>query len=358
MRLVLVTATPNSVAQGSGTHVAACNLQAGLEALGHEVQVLAPRGLLAARTDPFSRILSNILFSRADVGRCDLLVGLDLDGWLLAGRVAAPYVAWLHGVIADEARFERGLPRLSLGVQGMAERAAARRAAMVLALSEYSAGRVAALYRVPASRIRVVHPGFDVTRWQKALASVASVAPVDRLCVLSVGHMYPRKNHAALLRAAAVLKPAFPDLAVRIVGDGPERAHLVAQSARLKLGGTVTFLGHLPFTALAEEYARSHIFCLPSLQEGFGMVFAEAMTAGKPIVACRAGATPEVVVHEHNGYLVPAGDDLALADALATLLRDPALRLRMGDSSRQEAVRRFGLEPAAKRFLEAVAPLL
>ena len=351
-----MTATPGSVAHGSGTSVAARNLRAGLEALGHQVHLLTPGGVLARRTDPVSRLLANILFSLADVGRCDLLCGLDLDGWLLARRVAVPYVAYLHGVIADEARFERGLPRISLTVQSIAEGAAARSAAMVLAPSEYSAGRIPPLYHVPASKVRVVPPGFDVQRWLDVLAGVPA-SPSTGLRVLCVGHMYPRKNHAALLRVAAMLKPEFSELETRIVGDGPEMHRLIRLGQRLQLGRAVRFLGHIPLSSLAEEYARCDVFCLPSLQEGFGMVFAEAMTAGKPIVACRAGAVPEVVVHGRNGYLSPPGDDRALSDALATLLHDPALRRRMGEASRNDAAQRFGIEPAAKHFLKAVETL-
>jgi len=357
VRLAIVTATPASVALGSGTYVAARNLQAGLEALGHDVRLLKPEGALGRRADPLSRLLANVVLSRADVRDCDLLCGLDLDGWLLSRRVDAPYVAYLHGVIADEARFERGLSRWSLWVQAVAERAAAHRATMVLAPSEYSAGQIVRLYGVDASKIRVVQPGFDVRRWQELLARARST-PSDRPRVLCVGHMYPRKNHAAFLRAASLLKSRFPDLSVRLVGDGPEKARLVRLAARLGMEGTVEFLGHLPLSALVEEYASCDLFCLPSLQEGFGMVFAEAMTAGKPIVACRAGAIPEVVVHGENGYLAPPGDDQALSEAIATLLREPGLRLRLGETNRNDAARRFGLEPAAHRFLDAVRPLV
>jgi glycosyltransferase involved in cell wall biosynthesis len=69
----------------------------------------------------------------------------------------------------------------------------------------------------------------------------------------------------------------------------------------LDLTSTVRWLGNLPIARLAEEYNRAHVFCLPSAQEGFGIAFMEAMAAGKPIVAARAAAVPEVV---RNGLLV------------------------------------------------------
>ena len=358
MRVAVVSATPPNVALGSGTHVAAQNLRAGLEALGHDVRTLtlSPR-LLAARPYSLVRLAFNVALSARRLEGVNLLCGLDLDGWLLAGKTRVPYVAYLHGVIADEARFERGTTRWSMACQARAERAAAHRARLVLAPSMYSARRITELYGVAPSAIRVVPLGLDVRRWRAALAGVKAHQH-EHIVILSVGRMYPRKNHAALLRAAALLAPRFPQLRIHLVGDGPERRSLLRLARRLGLGQVVRFLGQLPFRALVEEYAASDIFCLPSLQEGFGIVFAEAMTAGMPIVALSAGAVPEFVTHGVNGFLAPPGDDAALGEALAALLDGPDLRSRMGRANADHAPGRFDLVAAADRFLTAVGPLI
>jgi glycosyltransferase involved in cell wall biosynthesis len=168
--------------------------------------------------------------------------------------------------------------------------------------------------------------------------------------------MYPRKNHVALLRATALLRARLPSLEVRIVGDGPERARLERLAASLDLHRNVRFLGQVPRRALATEYISCDVFCLPTLQEGFGLVFAEAMTAGKPIVALNAGATPEIV-RAGVGLLVEPGDDAALAGALDRVLADHELAREMGTSGRRAARERFGTAPAANRFVEAVRDL-
>ena len=104
---------------------------------------------------------------------------------------------------------------------------------------------------------------------------------------------------------------------------------------------------------LAEEYVNADVFCLPSVQEGFGIVFLEAMAAGLPIVACSAAAIPEVVHDGATGVLVPPRDPSALARALGDLLQHRPRAQALGEEGR----RRVGaLTPArvAARFVEAV----
>jgi glycosyltransferase involved in cell wall biosynthesis len=357
LQIALITATPASVSLGSGTFVAAENLRRGLAQIGHQVRLLQPGRPLAPRGFALRRLWFNARLDRRSLRAQDLICGFDLDGYRAGGAAGPPYVAWLHGVIADEARFERGTARWSLTLQSLAERLAARRADLVLAPSEYSRGRIAQLYGVPPERIRVVPPGFDVERWEEAGAlAKADAGPRRGPTVLCVGRMYPRKNHAALLRAVSRLGDAVPGLAVRIVGDGPERQRLEGLARRLALGDTVRFTGQVGFEQLAREYAAADVFCLPTLQEGYGLAFAEAMTAGVPVVACRAGAVPELIGPEY-GLLVEPGDIGALAAALAGLLRDPDRRRLMGGAARAEALRRFGLARAARAFMAAVGPL-
>jgi glycosyltransferase involved in cell wall biosynthesis len=138
--------------------------------------------------------------------------------------------------------------------------------------------------------------------------------------------MYPRKGLGTLLTAMARLRVAHPQARLRLVGQCPEEQHLRRLAARLGLGDTVAFLGHVPLPALAAEYANADVFCLPSRQEGFGIVYLEAMAAGLPVVACRSSAVPEVVADGDTGLLVPPLDPGALAVALARLADDAPLR--------------------------------
>jgi glycosyltransferase involved in cell wall biosynthesis len=356
VRLTLVTGTPDSVALGSGTHVAHETLRRELERLGHEVRVIRPRmppeSVLGLRRWRF-----NLALSPRNVAPADVVIGFDMDGFRLAGRLPCPFVNYIHGIIADEARFERGAVRLALGAQAMVERRAARRADLVLATSHYSRRRLTELYGLPEDDIAIAPPGLDLGRWRAALAA-AGRAPVHGHppTILCVAHMYPRKNLAALIRAAGRLAATTGGVRIRLVGDGPERANLEQLAGALGLGGTVEFAGHVSFDELAREYARAQVFCLPSLQEGFGLAFVEAMAAGLPVVACHASSTPELF-GDQGGMLVPPGDDQALSTALKRLLDDPQVRDRAGRANRERAAG-YDARITTGHFLRAIEPLV
>ena len=193
----------------------------------------------------------------------------------------------------------------------------------------------------------------DLAGWRARLAAVPP-APAHPPTVLAVARMYPRKRLEDLLAAAARLRERIRDVRFRLVGDGPEAARLRALHARLGLGDTVRLLGDVSAATLAVEYVGADCFCLPSTQEGFGIVFLEAMTAGLPIVACRAAAVPEVVVDGETGVLVAPRDPDALARALETVLGDPARAKQLGVAGTRR-VTMFDLEPIARRFVEAAA---
>jgi len=351
----MITATPLTVRSGSGTFVALATLSQGLRALGHDVETIGPDH----PAPPFGYTVQRFRFNRAlsarRLGAADAVIGWDMDGYRLAGRCPVRFVAYIHGQLSDEARFERGLVALSMRLQARAERHSVRHADAVLTVSAYAKRRLATVYRVPEHRIAIVPPAFDGERWSAVLAGAGGPEPGARPTVLCVARLYPRKDVGTLLRAAARLRPEVPTLRVRVVGDGPERHRLMGLARTLGLDGCAEFPGQVPFTELAAAYASCDVFCLPSRQEGFGIVFLEAMAAGRPIVACRGTAAAEVVVHDHGGLLVPQHDPDGLADALRRLLGDPDLRRRLGAGG-PEQVRAFGPEPIARRFLAAALP--
>ena len=281
------------------------------------------------------------------------MVGCDLDGFLWARRRGRrPFVVMLKGIIADELRNERGLVRALLGVQARWERRNTARADAVVVPSRYSAAVAAEVYGVPAARIGVVPEGIDLAAWRARLAA-APRRPRAGPTVLAVGRTYARKRFPDLLHAAARLKPAIPGLRVRVVGKGPEWDALVRLHAELGLGDTVALRGDVTWDELAEEYVNADCFCLPSVQEGFGIVFLEAMAAGLPVVACRAAAVPEVVREGETGVLVPPRAPPALADALADLLRSPERARALGGAARVR-VADYAVERVAERFLDTV----
>jgi glycosyltransferase involved in cell wall biosynthesis len=133
------------------------------------------------------------------------------------------------------------------------------------------------------------------------------------------------------------------------VGNGPCATALHQLSRDLNLAGTIEWLGDVSRTQLVAEYQGADIFCLPSVQEGFGIVLLEAMAAGKPIVASRAAAIPEVATH---GTLVEPDSAEALAAGIESLYRSPEAGLSQARSGRQW-VDQFDAPLVARRFLAA-----
>lgn len=346
MRLAFLSSTPPSAREGSGTFVGLDGLRRGLSRAGHTVDVRALGFRSGFHT--FDRWLYNARIA-ARPPHADVVVGVDLDGFIWARRRRIPYAVMLKGIIADELRHERGWVRALLTLQARWERANCERADRIVVPSRYSAEVAASVYAIPPAKLAVVPEPIDVDAWRRLFAAAAG-RPASRPLVLAVARMYPRKRLQDLLVAASRLRQRIPDVQIRIVGDGPESGHLRRLHAELGLGDSVAFLGEVPRAILAVEYGRAHCFCLPSVQEGFGLVFAEAMAAGLPVVACRAAAIPEVVIDGRTGLLVAPRSPEEVAAALERLLTNAELRKALGEAGRRR-VEAFDLDRVAGEFL-------
>jgi glycosyltransferase involved in cell wall biosynthesis len=198
-----------------------------------------------------------------------------------------------------------------------------------------------------------VPEGIDLAPWDALRAALPAPKPSRKTApvILSVARQYPRKNTLSLLDAMPAVRAEVPGACLRVVGGGPMLKALMRRAEALGLGGAVTFLGEVPCDGeVRREYLGADVFCLPSRQEGFGIVFLEAMAAGLPIVAVRAGAAPEVAAEGEAALLAPPGDTAALAGALIRLLRDAELRARLSEGGRKR-VRGYGWPEVALRFL-------
>lgn len=344
MRIAFLTATPLNIREGSGTYAGISVLANGLRKLGVEIQVFAPAVPFPVFT--LRRLWFNEQLRRRSWEAFDCTVGFDLDGYRIAGRTGRPHVASIKGVVADEMRFESGLTRLTMAVQARCERRHVHRADLVVTTSRYAASRIQELYGLEQEP-RIVPEALDLGAWRELFARNPSSPTPGQFTVLSVCRFYPRKRLDVLLRAAARLRGQIPGLQVRIVGDGPQRERLRSLWHRLELQQTVRWLGNLSQNELAREYQSCDVFCLPSVQEGFGIVFLEAMAAGKPVVAARAAAVPEVVP---QGVLAEPNNDASLAGAILQLHQDPALRQHLVDTGFQ-LVEQYDAAPVASAFL-------
>lgn len=345
MRIAFLDSWLQHVAEGSGTAAAIGGLGRALRAHGHHVARIAPPVAWPANLT-LRRLLFNLYVpALLRTLPYDLIVGVDIDGVFVAKRVATPYVCSIKGVIAEELQHERGNVRRLLWLLSRLERMNARQSPLIITTSNYCRQSIHRHYGVPPERIRLVPEGIDLTQWP------APVARDGGQTILCVARQYPRKHIADLIQAFAQVRQRLPDARLVIIGDGPEHANLKTLAHTLGLGTSCQLTGALPSDdEVRTWYYRADLFCLPSVQEGFGIVFLEAMAAGLPIVATTAAAIPEVVPHGMAGLLVPPADVAALADALTTLLGDASLRRRYGSFGR-DYVAQFDWMRVAEQFL-------
>ena len=188
--------------------------------------------------------------------------------------------------------------------------------------------RTLADYQVAPERCLVVLPGTDPA----PLATGSTDGTPTLLCAAS---LTPRKGHAVLLRALARLKqlPWRLGCAGSATLDPVTAALLQTLTGDLALTDRVAWLGELNAEALAARYLEADLFVLPSFYEGYGMVLAEALARGLPIVSTTAGAIPDTVPAD-AGLLVPPGDEVALAAALSRVLTEPEYRQQLTAGAR------------------------
>jgi glycosyltransferase involved in cell wall biosynthesis len=174
--------------------------------------------------------------------------------------------------------------------------------------------------------------------------------------VVAVGRLTPQKGFDLLLRAWVPIARSHPGWTLRIYGAGPEKARLEAQVDELGLGGKVALMGRT--SRIGEAYAEGSVFVLSSRREGLPMVILEAMSKGLPVVSfdCPTGPAETVATGE-NGVLLPDGDVPALSAALAEVIEDGELRIRLGRGALATAAR-YDQEVIGKQWVELIDDLL
>jgi glycosyltransferase involved in cell wall biosynthesis len=193
-------------------------------------------------------------------------------------------------------------------------------------------------------KIAVCYHGVDLTRFHPRAAGRTTRPPH----LIACGQLEAYKGFEFLLHACALLRARGIEFTCRIVGEGPQRKRLESLCEELALRDCVQLPGVLTHDELIPEMAGAAVLVMPSIVlQGYGKrdvipnVIVEAMALGVPVVATDVGGITEAVREGVSGTIVPPGDATALADTLATLLRDPARRARLGRGALQHARRHF-----------------
>ncbi len=296
----------------------------------------------------------------ADKVRFTLRLGRELvrtrPAWVLAnhlgllralsgvpGIVRPPYAVFLHGIEAWRPLGPATLMRVS-------------HARVRLANSHYTARRVRAA-NPGVGPIEVCHLALPESRAPREPGPGTAVPDIGEAAVLAVGRMAASeryKGHDALLAAWPQVIARVPSARLVFAGGGDDVERIRRAAANPALRGSVHIAGFVPDAELELLYRRSAVFALPSTDEGFGLVYLEAMARGLPCVALRDSAAAEVVQDGVTGVLAASRDPDALAGALVPLLADRACRAAMGQAARARVAREFSRATFEARVTEAL----
>lgn len=246
----------------------------------------------------------------------------------LADAIRQPIVALVHHPLA----YETGITQADERRFRAFETHALARAQHVITSSTTTAHVLLTEYKVASNALTVAEPGTNPALRSQGGRQGTPVA------LLAVGTVIPRKGYAVLIEAMQQLEDL--DWHLTIVGD-LDRDRTTTNDLRRRLlqsglRGRITLAGALPDRDLQRAYARSDVFVMPSLYEGYGMVLTEAVARGLPIVCTTAGAMADTAPDDAS-LKVPAGDATVLAEALRKVISDHELRQRLADNSWQRA---------------------
>ena len=212
---------------------------------------------------------------------------------------------------------------------------------LVCAISEYGRSQ---LMRFSEARhwhkLRVVRLGVDCEVFTPR-AFRYNPSPFE---ILTAGRLAPVKGFEVLIAAVERLVREGRDVRLRIAGDGDGRVRLEDEAARRGLGGAVRFEGWCPPDQLRALYSQADVFALASFAEGIPVVLMEAMAMEIACAATWVTGVPELIRNEVDGLLAPPGSELDLARALARLIDDSDLRLRVGKSARKRVLEQYDLK--------------
>jgi len=275
---------------------------------------------------------------------------------------------WLSGLAARELKASWGVPivhmfhTLGLMKQRVArdagemegeyrikgEQEVLRIADRIVAATPAELAQLQWLYRADTSKVVIVPPGVDISHFypipQDEAKEFIGLQPCEQL-MLFVGRIEPLKGIDNLIEAIAILRQQGVFVCLSVIGGNPapdsetsddtagnsaEMKRLQDFRARFGMEDLVAFLGRRSQDTLPYYYSAADAVVVPSHYESFGMVALEAMACGTPVVASQVGGLAYLVQDGQTGYTVPADDPQALADALRRLLKDPAMRAKLG----------------------------
>jgi len=273
---------------------------------------------------------------------------------LMGGGLGRPYALSVHG---GEFLLASRLPL----VRAMLK-AVCRQAAVVMPQSSYAQTLVTGFIGsdVPMTRVTC---GVDADRYGPRAAEPVNLG-IDGPVIVSVSRLIPRKGARTLIDALPRVLARYPDAHLLVVGGGPDLGHLQSRAARAGVSASVTLAGSQPWERIPAYLAAADIFALPTRTRFFGteteglpLVFVEAAAAGLPLIGGDIGGVRDAVRPGETGILVDGSSAAQTAEALLSLLDNPAEARRLGERARQMVVEEFDWDAIYQLYRAALEGL-
>ncbi len=285
-------------------------------------------------------------------------------------------VCTVHSTWKGEAEAIRGEPYMRLNANEkflvsfnwflrFFEEGMLHRARKIIAVSHFTKWELTNYYKIPPSKIKVIHNGVDINKFKPAQDKRKVKAELgfnpDDLAIVSVGRLYARKGLFTLIESMPAVVKCFPNVKFIISGKGQsdEMRKLIAHAEKLGVKSNIVFTGYYPDKKLPKLYQAADVFAFSTFYEHHPFAVLEAMATGLPIVTTTVGGIPETIDSGKNGFLVQPFNARQFADRILYLLEHPAEATEMGAKARKTVEERFDwrivVKDAMKVYDEALS---
>ena len=288
---------------------------------------------------------------------CGQILIPGIIGLILKKLFKIPYYLWCYG--GETSSVYRGKRTMRYWVDRII-----KNAERIMVVSEYIAEEFKT-FGISNNKIVKVLPAIDHNIFkpmQKSARLVKRFGLENKLVLLTVSRLSERKGHAVVLKALKEVKEIIPNIIYLIVGTGPFENNLKKMTRDLNLESETVFSGYVEEEDMADMYNLCDLYVMPNREvvqstdsiEGFGIVFLEASSCGKPVIAGKSGGTSEALLDGITGFLIDPDDAVVLAEKITQLLKNASMRKEMGEKGRVWVRDKFSWEISASQVMPFV----
>lgn len=239
---------------------------------------------------------------------------------------------------------EQGFYRSELKYFGPLIKAALKRADHVHIVSEDLKKKIQN-FGISPEKMTVIPNGVDASAFRPSQESRSRIRKElnvgDEPLAINVSRLVPKNDIVTTMRGFKRACEEVPGMKLLIIGEGPEKEALIKEAEYLGIKDSTIFLGYKPNNVIAQYYSAADIFIRTPVDEGFGIVFIEAMATGIPTIGTDVGGVPDIITNGENGLLIRAGDEQAVGEAITELVKNRDLARKIGNEGRISVESRF-----------------